>query len=66
MGISEGMLTSETSSARPGMMSRVSSAKNIVPQTNVILRAFVSLIAALKGGPCRDRHSSFQHSMQRL
>ncbi len=58
--ISEGRLTSDTSSVRPGMTSRVRSTKNIVPQKNVTLRAFVSLIAALNGGPCRHWQSRRQ------
>ena len=45
-------LTRDTSSAKPGMVSRVSRAKKMEPQKNVIRRAFVSLMDALKGGPC--------------
>lgn len=56
----KGILTSDTSSAKPGMTSRVRSTKNIVPQKNVTLRAFVSLIAALKGGPCSHCKSRCQ------
>ena len=45
-------LTRDTSSAKPGMVSRVSRAKKMEPQKNVIRRAFVSRMDALKGGPC--------------
>jgi hypothetical protein len=53
MGESKGELhTSDASSAKPGMVSSVRTAKNRDPQKNVTRRALVSFMDALKGGPC--------------